>query len=277
MFSNGFIHLKALVPAGVLWAITLNPVLASQGFDHQHSQWSDLLKDHVVWVDDGHASQVDYRGFQADRQALQNYLEALSGVTSETFDTWTREQQMAFLINAYNAFTVELILTEYPELDSIKELGSWFQSPWKREFFTLLGEERHLDWVEHEVLRPQYRDPFIHVGVNCASIGCPALRDEAFVATRLEEQLQDSWRRFLTDDSRNRYNLERQRLEVSKIFDWFEEDFQRGERGFDSLEDTFAPYAEWLADDPEHRARIAAGEAPVAHLSYDWGLNDLKP
>lgn len=111
---------------------------------------------------------------------------------------------MAFLINAYNAYTVEWILTRYPNLKSIKDLGSFLQSPWQKKFFSLLGEERHLDWIEHEQLPPLYSDPRVHAAVNCASIGRPALRNEAFTATRLEAQLEDGMQRFLADRTRNR-------------------------------------------------------------------------
>lgn len=113
---------------------------------------------------------------------------------------------MAFLINAYNAATVALILTRYPELDSIKELGSLLRSPWKRRFVDLLGARRSLDDIEHELLReaPDFAEPRIHFAVNCASLGCPALRPEAYEAERLEAQLADQTRRFLRDRSRNR-------------------------------------------------------------------------
>lgn len=265
---------------GFMWGLLLLALTASAGaevaFDHRHSAWDQLLAEHVYWLDGGHASAVDYRGLQRERARLEEYLQRLSAVPMATFEGWPRAQQMAFLINAYNAFTVALILTEYPNLDSIKDLGSFWQSPWKREFFTLLGEERHLDWVEHEMLRANYREPLIHVAVNCASIGCPALRDEAFTAAELERQLMDSWRRFMSDRSRNRYNPQRQRLEVSKIFDWFGEDFTTGARGFDSLAATFAQSAALLSDDPSEQGRIRSRQLAIAFLGYDWGLNDYR-
>lgn len=262
----------------LLLLLIADGVNAQTTFDHQHPQWDELVKKHVVWIDDGHASQVDYNGFQGDRQQLQDYLDNLSSVTQSTFDSWSQEQQLAFLINAYNAFTIELVLTRYPELDSIKDLGSWFQSPWKKRFFTLLGEERHLDDVEHGLIRAPgvYDEPRIHVAVVCASIGCPALRDEAFTAERLDAQLEDSFKRFLGDKSRNRYNSSSQTLEVSKIFDWYGEDFEQGHGGFDSLESVFARYAELLADTPEAQQQIREEQVPIKHLNYDWALNDTS-
>lgn len=253
----------------------LSPVAAwsQTGFDHRYAAWNQLLKSHVRWLPDGKQSQIDYRGFAADRAALKQVLDALSGVSQASFDGWSRPQQMAFLINAYNAFTVELILTRYPDLKSIKDLGSLLQTPWKRKFFTLLGEQRHLDWVEHEQLRPRYQEPRIHAAVNCASIGCPALRDEAFTAERLEAQLEDGMRRFMADRTRNRAQADR--VEVSMIFRWFREDFEQGHRGWRRVEDVAADYADLLTDSPEVRERLRQRALRVTHLDYDWALNDV--
>lgn len=245
---------------------------AQPTFDHGYAAWDALLKKHVRWLADGKQSRVGYAGFLADRAALATVLEALSAVSQATFDGWSRPQQMAFLINAYNAFTVELILTKYPDLKSIKDLGSFIQAPWKKKFFRLLGQERHLDWIEHEQLRPRYQEPRVHAAVNCASIGCPALRDEAFTAAKLEAQLEDGMRRFLGDRTRNR--VVGGRLEVSSIFKWFREDFEAGHQGFTRVEDVFARYAEQLSDQPAEQARLRARSLPVSHLDYDWSLND---
>ena len=141
---------------------------------------------------------------------------------------------MAFLINAYNAFTVEKILTRYPDIKSIRDFGKVFGNPWKDKFFTLLGQECTLDGIEHEMLRKHgaYDEPRVHFAVNCASIGCPMLREEAYVAERLDAQLEEQAERFLSDRTRNRYSAQTGALEVSKIFDWFKEDWTSGYRGF---------------------------------------------
>lgn len=254
-------------------------------FDHTHAAWNALLKKHVVVVDGGKASQVRYAGFAQDRAALKAYLDALSKVTEAEFKSWTKPQQMAFLINAYNAFTIEKILTRYPELKSIRDFGTVFGNPWKDRFFTLLGKPSYLDQVEHEILRAKgvYGEPRVHFAVNCASIGCPGLREEAFVAERLDAQLEEQTRRFLSDRSRNRYNEKSGQLEVSKIFDWFREDWESGNKGIgasaqaiDSREQFFARYAKQLADQPDAQAKIAERKAGLAFLEYDWALNAAK-
>ena len=248
----------------------------AQAFDHGHSAWSTLLKKHVVLLRGGQASQVRYAGFAADRAALKAYLDTLSAVTPAAFNAFGKPQQMAFLINAYNAFTVELILTKYPNLASIKDLGSLLSNPWKPKWVPLLGDKLSLDDIEHGNLRARGRfdDPRIHFAVNCASVGCPMLREEAFVPERLDAQLDEQALRFLSDRTRNR--LREGRLEVSKIFDWYGEDFRLGHRGIGSLAAFLARHADVLADAPADRERVRAQKAEISFLDYDWALNDAK-
>lgn len=251
---------------------------AAGAFDHSHAAWNALLGAHVRYGNGGTASRVSYAGFQRERPKLAAVLAAFSSVTRAEFDGWSKPRQQAFLINAYNAFTIEKVLARYPNLRSIRDFGTFFGNPWKDRFFTLLGERMHLDQVEHEILRKEgvYDEPRVHVAVVCASVGCPMLRDEAFVAARLEDQLEDSMRRFLSDRSRNRYDAKSGRLQVSRIFDWYGGDFERGHRGYTSVKATLARYASLLADTPEGRARVASQQADVEFLEYDWSLNDAK-
>ncbi len=245
---------------------------AAGGLDHGYAAWDTLLRKHVRWLPDNKQSRVDYKGFAADRAGLKKLLAEWSALPQSAFAAFTREQQMAFLINAYNGFTVELILSRYPELKSIKDLGSLIQSPWKKKFFRLLDDERYLDWIEHEQLRPRYADPRVHGAVNCASIGCPALRPEAFAAPRLEAQLDDGMNRFMADRTRNRYSSGR--AELSSIFKWFREDFEQGHKGFRKIDDLLARYADQLADAPADREKLRSGPVAISHLDYDWSLND---
>ena len=259
---------------------------AAQGFDHEHRAWTALLAKHVVVIDGGRASQVRYAGFRQDRAQLKGYLDALSGVTAEEFSGWTKPQQIAFLVNAYNAFTVEKVLTRYPDLKSIRDFGRVLGNPFRDRFFRLLGREFSLDAIEHDTLRRPgaYDEPRVHFAVNCASIGCPMLREEAYVAGRLDAQLEEQARRFLSDRSRNRYDPATGTLEVSRIFDWFKEDWTSGYRGFDgkaapirSREEYFARYAPLLAETASGQQAIREHKAALRFLDYDWTLNDAKP
>jgi hypothetical protein len=251
--------------------ITASPAF-SQTFDHSYAAWDSLLKKHVRWLPDNKQSRVNYKGFASDRADLKKVLDSLSSVSMAQFNTFSKDQQQAFLINAYNAFTIEHILSKYPDLKSIKDLGSIVQSAWKKKFFNLLGEERHLDWIEHEQLRPKYAEPRLHVALVCASIGCPALFQDAFTASKMEAMLEDGMRRFMGDRTRNRY--ENGKLQVSNIFKWFKEDFEKGHKGFAKVEDVFAKYADLLTNDETARNQIKAKAIPISHLEYDWSLND---
>ena len=249
-------------------------------FDHGHKAWEALLKKHVVVLKAGQGSTVRYAGFKSDAAALKSYTDALSKVAEAEFKGWSKTQQMAFLINAYNAFTVAKILQRYPDIKSIRDFGNVFGNPWKDKFFSLLGRESFLDEIEHEILRKPgaYDEPRVHYAVNCASIGCPMLREEAYVAERLDAQLAEQEKRFLSDRSRNR--VAGGTLEVSKIFDWFKVDWQSGYKGIGrdgapiaSREQYFARHAALLSDKPEEQKLIADGKLEIRFLDYDWSLN----
>lgn len=257
----------------LLSATTLTAVANSAP---SHDGWDALLQRHVQWTDDGTASVVDYAGMRAQRGQLDAYLEALAEVTATEFDGWPKPDRDAFLINAYNAATVQLVLTRDPLPESIKQIGGWFSSPWKQSFVPLLGQTRSLDEIEHGLLRgsADYDDPRIHFAVNCASVGCPALRPEAYSGARLDAQLQDQTARFLRDASRNRYLPEADRLEVSRIFDWYGGDFERHSGGVAAF---LAGQATALRLDPALARRLQAGKIRIGFTDYDWRLNIARP
>ncbi len=261
-----------------LFLVASSALAQAQGFDHSHAAWHALLAKHVKPFANGNASAVDYAALKSEHAALKAYLGTLTAVGEADYGKWSKPQRLAFLINAYNAFTVELILTKYPDLASIKDLGSVFSSPWKKKFFSLLGQERNLDDIEHGLIRAPgaFDDPRIHAGVVCASIGCPMLRPDAFTPEKLDAQLDDGMKRFLADGSRNRFDAASGRLQVSKIFDWYGKDFEKGHKGYDSLQSTFARHAAHLAATPEAQARVRSGDYRLDFLDYDWRLNDVR-
>ena len=262
--------MKALM----LWTLlALSSFGHAESFDHSHRDWTLLLERHVQWTRDGVTSEVDYLSFAKDRASLEAYLLQLSEVNRPEFDHWARDERLAFLINAYNAFTVQLILDHYP-VASIKNIGNLFSSPWKRRFISLLGATRSLDDIEHRLIRQpgRYDEPRIHFVVNCASLGCPALRPAAMTASQLNEQLEDSLERFLRDRQRNRFDPQANRLGVSRIFDWYADDF---ERDAGSVIRFLAERAAWLSDVPAELQRIRDG-VELEFLDYDWRLNEAR-
>lgn len=264
-------HLLALLASAMA---LLFGAPASAADEPRHALWQQLLQQHVQVVPGTSGGNVRYAGMQAQRLELERYLAQLSSVQRETFDAWSNARQLAFLLNAYNAYTVQLVLTGYPVLASIKDLGSLFQSPWKKRFAPLLGATRTLDEIEHEMIRGsgRYNDPRIHFALNCASLGCPPLRNEAYVAERLDAQLDDAATAFLADRQRNR--LEGGRVQVSSIFKWYRSDFEAGWRGARSLGQFLALYATALKLSPEQAAQLRAGTLAITFLDYDWRLND---
>lgn len=218
-----------------------------------HGRYATLLSRHVA---DG---RVDYRGFQQDEAMLDDYLDLLAAVDP---DDLSGDAQFAFYVNAYNAWTIKLILSRYPDIRSIKDLGGIFSSPWKQKIARIDGELLTLDQIEHDILRQHFKDPRVHFAVNCASKGCPPLQDQPFTADRLDQQLDRAARNFINDPRFNR--LDGDTLRVSKIFDWFAEDFDKDVIGY------FLRYA----DDALKRALQANRDRiRVDYLDYDWSLN----
>jgi hypothetical protein len=223
-----------------------------------HEEWTSLLEKHVRA--DG---MVDYAGFVADRGVLGKYLDKLSEGMPDP-ENWSENERLAFWINAYNAFTVKLIIDNYP-VESIKDLNPAIAIPmvstvWQKKFFSIGGKDMSLDEIEHDILRKEFDEPRIHFAINCASVSCPPLRNEAYVAGRLDEQLEDQAVQFINDPSRNQLDPEEPGL--SRIFSWFGGDFRKN----GSLVEFINRYA-----------RIPLKEdADISYLPYDWDLNDAR-
>lgn len=247
--------------------------LAQAQFDH--SRWDALLRDHVVSSAGGQQTAVDYKAFNAERSQLQAYLEQLAEIDKTTFESWSHSEQLAFLINTYNAWTVELILRHWPDIDSIREIGFLPGAAWRQKIVSLFGEQISLDAVEHDMIRGwgRYNEPRIHFAVNCAAIGCPALRAEAYTGEKLTQQLDSNTALFLADHSRN--YIEGGTLYLSQIFDWYEEDFEQGWQGFDSVLGFVRQYGNSIANDASQESRLLTNELRIRYLDYDWGLNKL--
>lgn len=292
LFSNsrlvGDLSRKIMVPTHLLRKIVISKqksillvcwlsFFASCSFANEnlHSGFDSLLRKHVITIDNGASTQVDYAGFMRDKPLLDDYLSELTKVEQTTFDSWSDNHQLAFLINAYNAHTIALILTEYPDITSIRDLGSFFSSPWKKEIAPLLGEIRTLDDIEHNLIRGdnKYQEPRIHFAVNCASIGCPALREESYTGDKLETQLQGQTERFLADKTRN-YLLD-DTLYLSKIFSWYGDDFEQGWQGAHSIEAFIGLYSDALGLSEMQANKLISGDMSISFNEYDWRLNDI--
>jgi hypothetical protein len=250
---------RALTIAGLAAALLAAP--STGGAAGLHARWDELLQKHVT------NGRVDYAALAQDRTALDAYLDALGRVDPNTF---TRDDALAFWINAYNAFTVALILDHYP-VASIRDIPD----PWKGFRFKAAGQMLTLDEMEHKKLREQLKEPRIHFAVVCASTGCPDLWNRAFTPEKLEQQLDVAARRFIgsrkhvrTESRRGLLRGTRRVLYVSLIFKWFERDFAGG--GARTVADFIAGYADAGTAD---FIRDAGDTLRIDYLEYDWRLN----
>ncbi len=247
-----------LVPTLLFWGASAGA--ACPPVDHEHAAWTAIL---ARWVRNG---EVAYAALERDgRSQLEGYLAGLSGACADDYQTWSRAQRLAFWINAYNAFTVKLILDHYP-VTSIRKIG-WLPGAAFRQAFIpmpgLKGRLVSLDDIEHRTLRSDFREPRIHFALVCASRSCPALRSEAYRASDLERQLDDQARTFLADPSKNRFDAAANTLRLSAIFDWFRADFE-------AVAGTLPAYVTRYVSDP----RTGAAGVRIEFLDYDWSLNE---
>ncbi len=223
-----------------------------KGFDH--AEYDALLKKHVKG--DG---RVDYAGIKKDHASLQKYLGQLATAPIESL---SRDELLALLINTYNAYTLDLIVRNYP-VESIKKLSK----PWDSKFVKLGGETITLNDVEHKFLRPVelFNDPRMHFAINCASVGCPPLRKGAYTGKGIDAQLAEGVREAL---KKPRYlKVSGDGVEVSKILDWFKDDFVK----------KYGTLREFLALHATGRAKelLSKEGVSIGYQSYDWDLNDI--
>ncbi len=235
-----FCILSGFFPAGAVAA----------GVDN--SIYAQLLENHVK------GRRVSYDGLKRDEKQLDRYLSILSAADP---DALPRNHQMAFYINAYNAFTLKLILTRYPDINSIKEIGSFFSDPWSKEFIPLNGHTVSLDFIEQDVLRERFKDPRVHFAINCASKSCPPLFNKPFEGDELDRQLEERTRDFINDPKSN--YVKDGTLYLSRIFSWFAGDFNDNPRY----------YVRLYAGPDLLKALDAVPSVKVSYLPYDWTLN----
>jgi Protein of unknown function, DUF547 len=222
-----------------------------------HEVWDALVKKHV-----GADGFVDYKGFVRDSAELNRYLKTLEKAHPND-KNWSRAEQMAYWINAYNAYTIQLIVRNYPvaSIKDIKRGVAFVNSVWDVKFINIQGYTYDLNNIEHNILRPVFKDARVHAAVNCASYSCPKLRNEAYTAEKLEAQLDDGMRGFVNDPLRNRVGADK--AEISEIFKWFKGDFERDAGSVRAFLNRYA-------------ATKIGDKGELDYIDYDWGLNEKK-
>ena len=228
----------------------------------RHSLFTRLLQ---RYVENG---LVDYGGFAAD-SSFNDYLAMLATTPPESLKT--RDERLALWLNAYNAYTIKLIIDKSP-VESIKDIGLGLPvlfGPWSISFANVGGIEYSLNEIEHDIIREKFADPRIHFALVCASRSCPKLRWESYEGPQLDRQLEDDARRFVNDSSLNIFNLQEGTVSLSKIFDWYESDFEKEEGGFRNFVSKYV-------ESPQARDLLRSPETAIEFLPYDWSLNGRK-
>ncbi len=223
-----------------------------------HSAWTVLLKKHL-----NAKSMVNYKGMQADLPKLDAYLDMLSKNAPDKI--WSTNEKLSFWINAYNAFTVKLILDYYQngKLKSIKDIGTIIPIPkindgWSKKFIKIGNKTLSLNNIEHDIIRKEFAEPRIHAALVCAAKSCPPLRNEAFEAGKLHAQLNDQMSDFLNDGTKN--SIKANGATISPLFDWYGGDFTKTK-----------PLIDWI--NQYSKTKIAAN-GKINFGDYDWALND---
>lgn len=229
---------------------------APVGATFDHSQFDALLRAHV-----SEGGFVDYDGLKRDASALDAYISALG---KADIDSLGRDERLAFLINAYNAFTLRLILDHYP-IDSIKDIPSDLR--WDAKRWAIAGQTHSLNQIEHELIRPKFAEPRVHFALVCAAVGCPPLRNEAYTGHRLEEQLADQSRYVHTHARWFRLHEDTGELELTALYDWYGGDFTQQAPSVAAFAARFSPDL--------MRLITAGGEHRVKFLDYSWKLNSV--
>ena len=248
------------------WA-SLAPAQAPEGpvAPSIHEPFTALLRDHA------RNDLVDYDAF-AKAPDFKAYLAALA---SARLETMSRAEKLAFWINVYNAYTIELI-NKHNERESIRNINRFLgvfssKGPWKEDIVRAAGRTLNLDEVEHKIIRREFKEPRIHMALVCAAMSCPPLRSEAYEGSRLDEQLEDQTRTFLRErQTINRLSLGYDTIHLSPIFDWYREDFGKSDAAILKF---VAPYFEGAGA----RAAFAASRLRIEFTDYDWSLNIQRP
>lgn len=215
-------------------------------FSLDHSAWNTLLSKNV-----SSSGKVNYKAFKANKSELDKYLNHLS--SNAPTGSWSSNEKLAYWINAYNAFTVKLIIDNYP-LKSITDLDK----PWDKKFISIGGKEYSLNDIEHNILRKEFNDPRIHFGIVCASYSCPQLLNKAYTAKSVNALLDIQAKRFINDKTRN--VISPTKAQLSEIFNWFKDDFTKQGSIIDYIN--------------KYSAISVNADADISYLKYSWALNE---
>lgn len=230
--------------------------------------YAEVLK---RYVDDN--GRIDYDALKENRESLDQFNQTFGAVPAETYAQWSDQEKIAFLINAYNAFTLQSIIDQTPMKASIRDIPG----VWRIRQFDIAGERKTLDNIEHQTLRVDFNEPRIHMALVCAAISCPVLRTEPYTGAKLDEQLEDQVNQFLNSPQGFRIDRDQNKVYLSSIFQWFGDDWkasytpENGFSGNDAERAVLNFVSQYMT--PSDRTYLETGEYEIVYLDYDWSLN----
>lgn len=216
---------------------------------------------------------VDYKRLQVNREQLDLFNARLGNITASTYDSWSEKEKIAFWINAYNAFTLQSIIDQNPIKDSIRDIPG----VWKIRRFNIAEQSKTLDNIEHDTIRVDFNEPRIHVALVCAAISCPPLRNEPYTAEKLDVQLDEQVRNFISSPHGFKINRQEGRIYLSSIFKWYGDDWKQNHSidnqftGNDRERAVLNFLSSYLSS--SDKAYLVKGFYQVNYLDYDWSLN----
>ncbi len=255
-------------------------------FDHSYTVYNNLLKQYVK------DARVNYPGFIDSKAEFEKFLKTLGDVNESDFESWTQQQRLAFWINAYNAFTIKAIIDHYPIKRSFSLVGIFYapsnsilqiKGVWTKLQFRAAGRMVTLDEIEHKILRKKFNEPRIHMAIVCASISCPDLRDEAYVASNLEDQLAEASSIFVNNPEKGVYvDGSRGLVKFSKIFKWFGDDFipsysnKKLFNNYSLKENAALNFTSDYLESEQAKEYLMSNKLKIGYLKYDWHLNETQ-
>lgn len=213
-----------------------------------HEMWEELTQKYV-----SSKGKVNYNGFKSELSKLKNYIYSLG--KNPVKDTWTKNEELAYWYNIYNAGTVYLIAKNYP-LNSIKDIANG--KPWDKKFIPYGAEKISLNKIEHEIVREKFDEPLVHVSFNCAAISCPILLNEAFVPEKLDQQMRSQAKKWVNDPTKNKINSNP--IKISQLFKWYKGDFEKSGGAIQFIN--------------KYSNTKVKKSTSIEYMEYNWDLNE---
>ncbi|MBT8387674.1 MAG: DUF547 domain-containing protein [Ignavibacteria bacterium] len=252
----------------LLYIIFISVLTYPQKQNDKHQLFTKILSDYVI------NGLVNYKDLKVDIR-LQEYLNQLANADPQKIES--EKEQLAFWINAYNAYTLKIICDAYP-IESINEIHSggriishiFGSTAWDKDIANVNNTKLTLNNIEHEIIRKNFNEPRIHFALVCASISCPKLRNEAFEGHKLDKQLEEQAITFFNDETKNRFDIKNKVVYLSKILNWYDDDFGEND------EQILLYIGNFLSRNKTEQLKNYLYDFEIEYMDYDWGLNDSR-